>query len=185
MRTIIFLLGMLVALTGMAQKYELNTALSEVTWKAYKVTGEHYGTIDLAEGYLTMENGKVKGGAFTLDTPSITVTDLEGSGKAKLEGHLKSEDFFDTEKFQTASFVITEVNGDKVKGTAVIKNISGQLEFSADLNIEEGKVAATAEIKIDRTNYDIRYNSKKWYGNLGDKMIYDDFDISVSLVAVQ
>lgn len=113
---------------------------------------------------------------------SITNTDLEGDYKGKLEGHLKSDDFFDVEKFPTASLVFTKVNATgknsyKVTGNITIK---GHTEaITLDLSVYGNK--ATASLKIDRTKFDVRYGSTSFFDGLKDKAIYDDFDLVVDL----
>ena len=85
-----------------AQSKKINVEKSTINWNAKKVTGEHSGTVNLQDGALLFKKGKVAGGNFTVDMTSITTTDLSGDWKAKLDGHLKSEDFFNTEKFKTS-----------------------------------------------------------------------------------
>src|SRR6056300_966691 len=78
------------------EKKEVKTAESKVVWKGYKVTGSHEGTIDLKSGSLSFNEDKLVGGEFVMDMTSLVCTDLEGDSKGKLEGHLKSDDFFGT-----------------------------------------------------------------------------------------
>ena len=92
-----------------AQENKVEVKDSNIEWEGEKVTGSHEGTIELKDGYFTMENGELKGGEFVMDMTSITVTDLEGEDKGKLEGHLKSDDFFGVNNHPTAKLVITEL----------------------------------------------------------------------------
>jgi polyisoprenoid-binding protein YceI len=106
--------------------YAVDLEASSVEWKAYKVTGEHMGTVNLKSGILMFEGGKLTGGQFEVDMTSINVTDLTGEYKGKLEGHLKSDDFFGVEKNPTASLILTNVipNGVdryKIEGDLTIK----------------------------------------------------------------
>ncbi|WP_460218141.1 YceI family protein [Psychroserpens sp. MEBiC05023] len=153
-----------------------------ITWKGHKVTGSHEGTINLAEGALLFEDNYLAGGTFSIDMTSITVTDLEaGSGKEKLEGHLKSDDFFGTANHKTATLRITDVDGKKgvykVTGDLTIKGITHPITFS--MNVSNN--TATASLKIDRTKYDIKYGSASFIDGLKDKAIYDEFDLNVTL----
>lgn len=185
-KTFIVALGLLVALPNAEETYNVSVAESTVVWKAYKVGGGHEGTVTIQKGTLTTDGEKLTGGSFTLDMTTITNTDMDGGGKGKLEGHLKSPDFFAVEEFPTASFVITNVvpQGDKQKvtGTIVIKNIAQEISFIADVQVEKNQVTATADIKIDRAKFNVRYGSGSFFDNLGDKVIYDEFDLSVTLV---
>ena len=163
-------------------KKEVNTETSKVTWKAYKVTGSHTGTVNLNAGSLIFNDGILTGGEFEVDMVSLIATDLEGEYKGKLEGHLKSDDFFGVEKFPTSSLVFTEVkasgkNSYKVSGDLTIKGITKSITL--DVSIYGSK--ATATMKVDRAQYDVKYGSGSFFENLGDKTIYDEFDLVVDL----
>lgn len=164
------------------EKKEVKTDASKVTWKAYKVTGSHTGTVDLKEGNLIFEDDKLTGGEFKVDMTSLISTDLKGESKGKLEGHLKSDDFFSVANHPTASLVFTDVkasgkNSYEVTGDLTIKGITKPVTF--DLSVYGSK--ATATLKVDRAEYDVRYGSGSFFENLGDKTIYDEFDLVVDL----
>lgn len=167
----------------------VDTQSSVITWKGYKVTGEHAGTLKIKNGKLDFDNGTLTGGSFDIDMASLEVTDLKsGRGKEKLEGHLKSPDFFGTAKFPTAKFVITKVvsrgkAGDyKIIGNITIKEATKEIKFNANVTEAAGVKTATADITLDRTDFDVRYGSGSFFDGLGDKTIYDEFDLSVKLV---
>ncbi len=188
MKTLLISLGMLVAFAGAdVDTYEVEPGQSQVIWKAKKVSGGHEGTVALQSGSFRMEGDQLVGGSFVMDMRTIACTDLSGGSKGKLEGHLKSPDFFSVEDFPTASFVITKVTaqGDqyKVDGTMVIKNIAQDVSFMADVKNEKGQMTATADFKIDRSKFNVRYGSGSFFDDLGDNLIYDEFDLSISLVA--
>ena len=163
-------------------KKEIKVKESTITWKGHKVTGSHSGTITLSDGTLTFEGKKLTGGQFTIDMSSIAVTDLEaGKGKEKLEGHLKSDDFFGISTFPKATFTITKVTGNdgtyKVTGDLTIKSKTNTITFDMEIN----KNTATANLKVDRSKFDVRYGSPSFFNNLKDKAIYDEFDLNVTL----
>jgi polyisoprenoid-binding protein YceI len=165
------------------EKREVKTDESTVTWKAYKVTGSHTGIVNLKEGALMFDEGKLTGGDFTVDMTTLVNSDLEGEYKGKLEGHLKSDDFFGVATHQYAKLVFTKVdpsgkNSYEVAGDLTIKGITKAVIF--DVSIYGSK--ATATMKIDRAQYDVRYGSGSFFDNLGDKTIYDEFDLVVDLV---
>jgi polyisoprenoid-binding protein YceI len=171
----------LVSFTSLSEK-KIKTEDSSVTWKGHKVTGSHEGNINLSEGTLLFEGETLTGGNIVIDMSSISVTDLEtGDGKEKLEGHLNSDDFFGTTNHKTASFKMTKVTGKagnyKVTGDMTIKGVTHPLSFDMMVNNN----TATANLKVDRTKYDIRYGSASFFDNLKDKAIYDEFDLMVSL----
>jgi len=163
-------------------KKEINAESSKVNWKGYKVTGSHQGTIAIKTGNLVFDNNKLVGGSFTINMSSIIVTDLKGEYKGKLEGHLKSDDFFGVENFPTASLIFTKVkstgkNSYEVTGDITIKGKTDSIIF--DVSIYGNK--ANASLKIDRTKFDVRYGSTSFFDNLKDKAIYDDFDLVADL----
>ena len=162
---------------------------SEVTWTGKKVTGSHNGTVKLKKGSLMMEDGMLKGGSFTIDMTSITNVDMAGSdGQGKLEGHLKSADFFNTEEYPEATLNITEVvhrgteGSFKVVGDLTIKGITKPVKFNTQISADGAMRVATADITVDRSEYDVRYGSGSFFDNLGDKTIYDEFELNVKLV---
>ena len=163
-------------------KKEIKVKESKITWKGYKVAGSHEGTINLAEGQLTFNDDVLSGGNFTIDMTSINVTDLEtGDGKENLEGHLKSDDFFGVENYPQAKLAITNVKGKngnfQVTGDLTIKGQTHPTSF----NMNIANKTATANLKIDRTKYDIKYGSSSFFDGLKDKAIYDEFDLNVTL----
>lgn len=172
-----------------AQSFKVDNAGSKLTWLAKKATGEHSGNVKVSEGTFVIDGTTLKSGSFTIDTKSITVTDVtDASTNGKLLGHLKSDDFFSTEKFPTSTFVITSAkkgsgNQYNLTGKLTIKGITNEVSFPAAIDVAGKKLTAKAKITIDRTKYDIKFRSKNFFENLGDKVIYDDFDIDVALVA--
>lgn len=175
--------------TGVDKDAKVNVEESTVAWVGKKVTGQHNGTINLTGGRLEMDdNGNLTGGIFTIDMTSLVSLDLTGGTKEKLEGHLKSDDFFGVEKYPTSTFVITKAVPQgpgkyKIVGNLTIKSTTQEIQFPANVEVKDGKVTATADITIDRSKYDVRYGSGSFFDDLGDKTIYDNFDLSVSLVA--
>jgi polyisoprenoid-binding protein YceI len=169
--------------------FKVDNQTSKLTWLAKKATGEHSGTVEVSDGSFTLDNNTLKAGNFVIDTRSITDTDIADEGaNGKLVTHLKSDDFFSVEKHPKANFVLTSAtkaagNTYNVKGNLTIKGITNEVTFPATVAVAGKKLTANAKITIDRTKYDIKFRSKNFFENLGDKVIYDDFDINVALVA--
>ncbi|RXP45858.1 YceI family protein [Lutibacter sp. HS1-25] len=160
----------------------IKTENSTVVWKGYKVTGSHEGTVKIENGFLVFKEDKLTGGEVTINMKSIITTDLEGEYKGKLEGHLKSDDFFSVEKFPTATLVFNQVkstgkNSYEVTGDLTIKGKTNPITFV--LSVYGNK--ASASLKVDRAIYDVKYGSTSFFDNLADKAIYDDFDLVVDL----
>lgn len=171
------------------EKMLLDINKSEIKWKGYKVTGKHFGSVSLKSGDLEMKDGMLTGGSFEIDMASIKVEDIQGEYAGKLEGHLKSADFFGVENHPTAKFVIKQVvsrgtPGDyKIVGDLTIKEITKEIKFLANVTEEDGAQVATASITVDRSDFNVKYGSGSFFDNLGDKTIYDEFDLEVKLVA--
>jgi polyisoprenoid-binding protein YceI len=170
-------------------KFKVDSKASTLTWVGKKVTGEHSGTIAIASGELIAEGKTLKQGTFDIDINSITVTDItDAEYNAKLVGHLKGDDFFGVSKFPKASFVISSITPKTgaeytVKGKLTIKGKTNDIEFPATINNDGKQVTANAKIVVDRSKYDIRYGSKSFFDNLGDKAISDEFELNLKLVA--
>ncbi len=161
---------------------KVDVSKSTINWVGKKVTGAHEGTIALKEGALIFKGKKVAGGNFTVDMTTINTTDLDGKGKANLDGHLKSDDFFGVEKFPTATLVFKSI-GEKGNGVYAVTadlTIKGKTE-SIKFDLTVAGNTATTTLKVDRTKYDIKYGSGSFFSDLGDKTIYDDFDLTVKL----
>jgi len=163
-------------------KKEIKTDKSEVVWKGYKVTGSHEGTIAIQSGSLTFEDEKLTGGEIVINMTTINTTDLEGEYKGKLDGHLKSDDFFGVANYPTATLVFKDVtasgkNAYAVSGELTIKGKTNPVTFT--ISIYGSK--ATASLKVDRTEYDVRYGSASFFDGLKDKAIYDEFDLVADL----
>ncbi len=175
---------------GVEAAYTVNTAESTVEWYAEKVTGKHNGTVVLKSGELLVTDNKLTGGSFVVDMTTIDNSDLEGEWKDKLVGHLKSDDFFGIEKFPTASFKMTSAkkgDGNKylVKGDLTVKGITNPVEFPAEIVMAGDKVIGSATVTIDRSKYNVKYGSGSFFDDLGDKTIYDNFDLKIKIVSAQ
>ena len=172
---------------------KVDTTQSHITWLGKKVLGQHDGRVKLADGSVSLDqDGKVVAGAFAIDMSSIENIDMKDSPKdqGKLEGHLKSPDFFNVEKFPTAQFKISSVKegsegASEIVGNLTVKGITVPVTIPAKIVEKDGVYTATAELSIDRTKWDIRYNSGSFFdpANLGDKLIKDEIAIGLHLVA--
>ena len=169
-----------------AVSYKVDLQKSALTWIGKKLTGSHNGSIDLQSGELQFNGKKLAGGNFTINM--ATIKDIDKS--EKLEGHLKADDFFGVDKFPTSTFVVKKITGSgasavTVTGDLTIKGITNPITFPANIVWNaDGTVTATAEkIVVDRTKYGIKFRSKGMFPDVGDKMIYDEFELSIKLVA--
>ena len=168
---------------GFTQKItkKVNVETSVIIWTGYKVTGQHEGNIKLKKGVLLFENEILTGGNFIIDMTTINTTDLQGGAKNRLDGHLKNEHFFDVDKHKTAAMTFKDVkpNGNSylIIADLTIKGITKEISF----NMTVSENLATANLKIDRTKFNINYKSASLSNILKDKAIYDEFDLRVKL----
>ncbi len=174
---------------NVVNSYKANVTESTVTWKGSKPTGSHNGVVSLASGLLDIENGTLKSGEFTIDMNTISCTDLEaGKGKEKLEGHLKSGDFFDVAKFPTAKFEVasSEMKDGKlqVTGNLTLRGTTKSITIPAIISENEGVATFKSDVfSIDRTDFGVTYSSKKFDAALKDKFINDLMEISFDIKA--
>jgi polyisoprenoid-binding protein YceI len=177
-----------------SETYAVVPAESELIWNGKKVAGEHSGTINLQDGELLVAGNDVVGGTLTIDMNSITNTDLtDPEYNGQLVGHLKNDDFFSVDKHPTATFKINAVSpiadaaagqpNYNVEGDLTIKGITKPVSFPATISVENGVANAKADVKVDRTQYDIRYGSTNFFENLGDKAIDNEFTLSFNVTA--
>ena len=177
------------AMASFAGNYEIDKNKSQVKWSGKKVTGEHYGTIELKDGTVMVEDGKIAGGTFVMDMTTIVNEDISNeSMNGRLVGHLKSDDFFSVEKHPDAKLVLKDVkhkSGDDYTFTAhlTIKEITHPVTFDAKSSVEDRKLTSKGKIEVDRTLYDIKFRSGKFFSDLGDNLIYDTFTLDFDVVA--
>ncbi len=178
-------LAVVVALSTVAvsaQTKKVDASKSSINWVGKKVTGQHNGTINLKSGTLVYKGKKLAGGTFVVDMTSLTATDLQGEYQGKLNGHLKADDFFGTDKFPTSTLVFKKVaakgaNKYTVTADLTIKGITKPVTFDLATTAN----SASTKFNVDRTKYDIKYGSGNFFANLGDKTIADEFELEVAL----
>ena len=167
----------------------VNSEGSTIKWIGSKVAESHEGTINIQKGVLDIKHGILVGGQISIDMNSITNTDIESPKyKGMLEEHLKNADFFNVAEFPTSTITITnavkgEGNTYKVVADLTIKGITHPISFDADVNVNGLNFLAAAKIKIDRTKWDIKYNSGNFFKDLGDKLILDEIEFDVFLLS--
>jgi hypothetical protein len=171
------------------KKFKIVAAQSNIDWIGRKVTGAHNGTIAIKEGTLILNDHKLTGGKFIFDMTSIKILDImDPATNAQFAGHLASNDFFASDEYPEALFVITsaEFRGNDnywIKGNLTIKGITHPVIFSARLNANEDSLTASGKIIVDRTRYGMKFRSGNFFKDLGDTLIYNDFELSVSITA--
>lgn len=178
--------------------YKVDVQKSSMRWAGYYLFsfGEHNGTIKLKKGELIMINDQLTGGSFEIDMNSIKNLDMAADdGGNDLVNHLKSDDFFATEKFPAALFEITKVDpirGAKadqpnvdITGTLTLKGVKNTLKFPAEVRQSGSTLTAKARFKFDRTKWNIQYSSGKIFSDVGDSAISDAIGIELSIQATK
>lgn len=186
LKTSLLVLSALFATVAVSQDHKVDAKKSELAWKGKKVlvSSSHNGLIAIKDGKVTTKAGKVTGLKIVADMASIESLDMKGkSGKGKLEGHLKNEDFFDVKKYPTSSFTSTSVTPVKgkagqylVKGDFTVKGKTKPISFTATEKTKPIR-HLVADFSFDRTKWDVRYGSGKFFTGLGDKVIADAIEI--------
>ncbi|RAW00401.1 YceI family protein [Pseudochryseolinea flava] len=166
------------------QKFDITSSQSNITWVGKKVTGAHDGTIDLKRGEIVVSDNKLIKGFFIVDTTSIKILDItDPETNAQFAGHLASDDFFSSQQFPEAVLEIISVSDNHVEGNLTIKGITNRIAFDTIVRVENGVLRADARIIIDRTKYDMKFRSGNFFTNLGDTLIYNDFELQVTIIA--
>lgn len=175
--------------------YVSNLGQSKIEWFGEKITGKHNGTIQISSGILKEVDGKLTG-KFILDMNSIYNTDIQNEVyREKLDNHLKSEDFFNVEKFPTSTFEILKAEAikdakeneatHKITGSLTIKGISNEINFDAVIKKNKKVLVCIGSVVVDRTKFDIKYGSKSFIEGIGDKAISDEFTIKFNVLAIK
>jgi len=173
-----------IATTKDGHQFILDTLNSRVEWKGYKIlkseNTSHFGTIKFESGDVTIKDGKLESGKFVADMNSLTSVDLKDDADqlGKLNDHLKSGDFFEVEKFPTASYEITKLTplaeGDYntlLDGNLTIKGITKPIAFKANVSVKDGVVSIATEPKdIQREEFGVKFQTPVENGVIKDEV---------------
>lgn len=182
------------SITKEGNVYELDTLNSRIEWKGFKVVKSentsHFGTIQFESGDVTVKDGKLESGKFVADMTTLTSVDLKDDTEQlnKLNGHLKSGDFFETEKFPTASYEITKVSdnasGDYntlLDGNLTIKGITKPVQFNANVSLKDGEVSIATEPKdVMREDFGVKFQMP-----LANGVIKDEVNLQILVKALE
>ncbi len=163
---------------------------ASIIWTGGKVIGgSHTGSMELKENSLEFMGKDLVGGSFVVDMNSMKVTDLSGSSAEKLNGHLKSDDFFGVSNYPESTFIISDVKAGSEKeeyivtGDLTIKSTSLAISFPVQMTWEGNKAIVSAKIKVNRADFDVRHGSGRFFAALGDRAIKDEFMLDVRIVS--
>lgn len=164
----------------------LNNENSNLTWVGRKVVGEHSGTIDLLKGFLILNKKNITSGEINVDMNSLKNTDMQGEWSDKLVVHLKSDDFFGTDKFPIATFNIERITPKSAdnyvaSGSLTIKGITNPISFPVQIFNTKSNLQVKGTANVDRTLYGVKYGSSSFFDSLGDKAIDNLFELSFDI----
>jgi polyisoprenoid-binding protein YceI len=171
------------------QNFKIAVAESNVNWIGKKVTGAHNGAITIKEGQISFNNGALSGGNVVIDTTSIIILDVtDPATNAQFAGHLASDDFFSIEKYPTAHLEIITVTkltniSYHVDGNLTIKGITHAIGFDVEVATKGNTLHVSGKILIDRTRYNMKFRSGNFFKDLGDTLIYNEFELHVNITA--
>ncbi len=177
------------AISAFGQTYSVDSSASKITYVGKKVTGEHTGTLTLKSGSLTFKGDTISAGEFVADMNSLSSTDITDKDyNAKYVSHMKSPDFFNTEKHPESKLVIKSSkktkNGLEVSGDLTMLGETKPVSFVVtDLKKTDAAVTGKSNLKLNRTQWGLKYGSTSFFKGLGDKAIHDEFTLAVELSA--
>jgi polyisoprenoid-binding protein YceI len=151
---------------------------STVAFVGSKVTGSHDGGFKAFDGEIVVPDGDPTRSSVSvnIDTTSIW------ADNERLTGHLKSPDFFDVEKFPTATFTSTSITpegaGYRIDGNLDLHGVTKNISFPATIEVAEDSVKAKAEFVLKRFDWGIVYPGK------ADDLIRDEVVVRLDLVGV-
>jgi len=175
---------------GEATSYVVDVTASSVTWYGSKPIGaSETGTVNITEGQMNFAGEQLVDGTIVIDMSSIATTSQSGGMAEQLVGHLSSDDFFGVATYPTAQLVLKSVeatataNQYLVKADLTIKETTKEIEFVTDVAVADDTLNGSAEIIVNRADFDVRYNSGTFFSGLGDDLISDEMTITVTLIA--
>ena len=176
------------------QVYVVDTLNSKAEWKGFKVVKSdntsHIGSLKFESGEVTVKDKKLESGQFVLAMNSLQNEDLKDSeSNTKLLGHLKSADFFDTEKFPNASYEITKVTeapagsdyNTVLDGNLTLKGITKPFTFNANVKLDKSDLTIATEPKdINRDEFGVKFQMPAAEG-----LIKNEINIQVKIKAIE
>ena len=181
-------------MAAVAPSYKLQPQLSTLGWEGKAVTHGHNGTMQFTDGELLVKGNVLVGGTVTVDMKTLKATDIkDAESQGKFVGHMSSDDFFGVTTYPTSTFKIVSITPIKgaakdaenatIAGDMTIKGVTQRISFPAKVGVKDGVAAASGKVTIDRTKFGLKYGSKTFFDSIGDKAIYDTFDLSFNVIA--
>ncbi|TFF33542.1 YceI family protein [Mucilaginibacter psychrotolerans] len=160
------------------KKVAIDTKTSLLKWTGHAEIGTYApsGTLNLWEGVVYLKGDEITAALLTVDMKSMKQENSD------LVNHLKSEDFFDVEKYSVSTIKINSIRNGKAYGQITMKNKTQAFECPIAITKTGGELSVTGKAIIDRTKYGIIYNSGSFFSGLGDHAIKNTFDVAFNIV---
>ncbi|MCB9061927.1 MAG: YceI family protein [Halobacteriovoraceae bacterium] len=173
---------------GFCSNWKIDIEASKIKWTGKKLSGQHWGHVKIKEGYVIIQKNRPINSKIVVDMNTITCEDLtDVKYNQKLLTHLKSEDFFSTSKYPYSQIILKKIEDKgenlKIQADLTIKGKTQSIEFLTIKSIGDKLATFKAKLIFDRTKYGIKYNSGNFFKSLGDKLIKDDVELDVTLIA--
>jgi len=176
-----------------ADTYIVDIEKSKINWACKGVGKEHTGYVKIQSGSILIDTKTINSGFVYINMKSIVNTDIKDAGFNKnLVDHLKSKDFFASATYQTSTLKIIKTQrldvpegqpNYKINGELTIKGIKKPIEFMTTIKYIKKSIVITGDVTINRTEWDIKYNSGSFFQDLSDKLIEDNINFKLDIYA--
>lgn len=168
------------------EAFAIDPVHSEIAFKVRHFVTKVPGRFNRFEGEITYDADKpaVSSGRVTIEAASID------TNNERRDGHLKSADFFDVEKFPTLTFVSKSVaikenaltiTGDlTIHGVTKPVTLTGEMGGVIPVSPTDKKLGFSASTKVNRKDFGILWNRTL---DQGGTMLGDEVEISLDVEA--
>jgi polyisoprenoid-binding protein YceI len=174
--------GSLRAADAVPVRIELSPSNTSVIFVGTNPVTKQTGRFVRLKGLLSLDRLEIERSAvqIAIDMDSVETSDQ------MLTRHLKSADFFDVQRFSTASFESTAVRPSQasgstylVSGALEIKGVKRNVDFSITLDLVQNRITAAGELTIDRRVFNVASSG------FTDSLIRDDVIVRIRIEAVR
>jgi len=180
--------------TQASGRFAVDASESFIHWTGRNLFNFHTGSLKLGDGFVALEDGKLKAAEITIDMNSLGCTDLTDDAMNRmLIAHLRSDDFFKVDDYPVATFVLSSASvidgvtdglpNHHISGDLTVRGITRRIGFDA-LVAEKGQgiFVAQAVFEIDRTEWGSVYGSGKFFARLGQHVVNDKVHLHLKIV---
>lgn len=180
--TVIIILTVASLTSGISQLINYQLSESALSWKGKAAFSKYYlsGTLTTQSSEVKIDDGKIIDAFIIIDMLSLHAENDQ------LKAHLRSEDFFEVEKYTRSTFYLSEeasisANETLLTGDLTLKNKTLPIDVLATINLDNETLKVFGKFIIDRTSFGIYYNSPNFFENLKEQAIDDHFELEFAL----